>query len=146
MVNKKSKKRNFNGMGYVEIQRKNSERRKALKQEDQKWLKRNGYKNVGWENVIALYQKIEEFLEKSQFEDMSLEELFLEADRIGNKYLTPEEIQSFNQQLAQEVAAIEELVDQHFPDNEIEVVDFSQKVIKNTSKRPNRKNYRTAKF
>lgn len=146
MVNQKGKKRNFNGMGYVEIQRKNSDRREKLTSEEQKWLKQNGYKNVGWENVVSLYQKIEEFLEKAQFEDMSLEELFLEADRIGNKYLTPEEIHSFNHLLAQEVAEIEELVEQHFPDTEIEVVDFSQKGTQKPSKKTNRKTYRTAKF
>lgn len=130
MASKKSQKRNFNGMSYGEVQRANSENRSKLKKEDQKWLKDSGYKNVGWDNVITLYRKVEELLDKFPFEDMSLEELFLEADRIGNKYLTPEEIEEFNQQLSQEVTEIGELVDKQFPDTEMEVIDFSQKTAK----------------
>lgn len=142
---KRSQKRNFNGMSYVEIQRINSKNRCKLKKDDQKWLKENGFRNVGWDNVISLYQKIEELLDKSRFEDMSLEDLFLEADRIGNKYLTSEEIQEFNQQLSQEVTEIGELIDQQFPDTEIEVVDYSQK-SKKKQKQRNQKTYRTAKL
>lgn len=123
---KQRTKRTFQGMSYGELQRTNANKRTQLKREDQQWLKENHYKNVGWEKVIQLYQKIEEIREKYRFEDMSLEELFLEADRIGNKYLTPEEIHDFNQQLAKQVAEIEELVDQQFPDTEIEVIDFSR--------------------
>jgi hypothetical protein len=142
MASQKSKKRNFNGMSYGEVQRTNTENRSKLEKERQKWLKDNGYKNVGWKNVIALYQKIEEFLDELRFQDMSLEELFLEADRIGNNYLSSEEIDEFNQQLTQEVNEIEKLVDEQFPDTEIEVIDFSQK----TAKKPIRKTYRTAKL
>ncbi len=142
---KRSQKRNFNGMSYVEIQRINSKNRCKLKKDDQKWLQENGFRNVGWDNVISLYQKIEELLDKSRFEDMSLEDLFLEADRIGNKYLTSEEIQEFNQQLSQEVTEIGELIDQQFPDTEIEVVDYSQK-SKKKQKQRNQKTYRTAKL
>lgn len=142
MAIKKSHKRNFNGMSYGKVQRANSENRSKLKKEDQKWLKDNGYKNVGWDNVITLYRKVEELLDRSQFENMSLEELFLEADRIGNKYLTSEEIKEFNQQLSKEVTEIGELVDKQFPDTEIEVIDFSQK----TAKKHNQKTYRTTKL
>lgn len=127
MPTKKSLKRTLNGLSYHTAQRTNSNNKKKLNPEDQKWLKDNGYRNVGWENVINLYQKIEELLDKYKFEDLTLEELFLEADRIGNKYLTPEEIQEYNQQLAKEVSEISELIDQQFPDTEIEVIDFSQK-------------------
>lgn len=146
MARKRSQKRNFNGMSYVEVQRINSEKRNQLKKEEQKWLKENGFKNVGWDNVITLYQKIEELLDKSRFEDMSLEDLFLEADRVGNKYLTPEEINEFNQQLAKEVAEIGDLIDQQFPDTEIEVVDYSSKTSKKPQKRRNQKIYRTARL
>jgi C-terminal processing protease CtpA/Prc len=146
MASKKSQKRDFNGMSYGEVQRTNSENRSKLKKEDQKWLKDNGYKNVGWDNVITLYRKVEELLDKSRFEDMSLEELFLEADRIGNKYLTPEEIKEFNQQLSKEVAEIGELVDKQFPDTEIEVIDFSQKTAQKPQKKRNQKTYRTIKL
>ncbi|MGB5959366.1 MAG: hypothetical protein WBG73_01805 [Coleofasciculaceae cyanobacterium] len=140
-----SKKRNFQGMSYSEVQRTNSQNRIKLDQETQKLLKSNGYKNVGWQNVINLYQKIEEFLDKPPFEDMSLEELFLEADHIGNKYQTPQEKADFNQQLSQEVAAIGELIDKQFPDTEMEVVDYSKNLTQKTTKKPNQKTYRTTK-
>ncbi|RMF65246.1 MAG: hypothetical protein D6742_13075 [Cyanobacteria bacterium J069] len=122
-------------MGYVQVQRANSDNRKKITQEEQNWLKENGYRNVGWDNVIRLYQKIEDFLDKAQFKDMSLEELFLEADRIGNKYLSAEEIEEFNRKMSQEVAEIGELIDQQFPDTEIEVIDFGSAVKKPTRKR-----------
>jgi len=146
MASKKSQKRDFNGMSYGEVQCANSKNRSKLKKKDQKWLKDNGYKNVGWDNVITLYRKVEEFLDKSRFEDMSLEELFLEADRIGNKYLTSEEIKEFNQQLSKEVAEIGELVDKQFPDTEIEVIDFSHKTAQKPQKKRNQKTYRTTKL
>lgn len=125
MAAKKSA-RTFNGLSYREAQQANSGKRQQLHRADQQWLKSNGYKNVGWEQVIVLAQKIAEFLEKYQLEDLTLEDLFLEADRIGNKYQTPAEIADFNQQLAQQVNEISELVDQQFPDTEVEVIDFSR--------------------
>ncbi len=146
MASKKSQKRNFNGMSYSELQRANSANREKLNSENKKWLKENGYKNVGWDNVIKLYQQIEEILNKAQFEDMSLEELFLEADRIGSKYLTSQEIEEFNQQLSKEVAEIGELIDQQFPDTEVEVIDYSQKPSQKPQKKRNQKTYRTAKL
>lgn len=145
MAGKKRSKRFFNSMSYVEVQRANSKNRSRLKSEDQAWLKANGYKNVGWENVISLYQKIEEFLDLSHFEEMSLEELFIEADRIGNQYLTPQEIEVFNQQLAQEVAEIETLIDQQFPDTEVEVIDYRAKPAQKSHQKRNIKKHRTAK-
>ncbi len=120
MTNKKSKKRKFKGMSYYEVQRANSEHRNKLHKEEQKWLKNNGYKNVGWDNVIKLY----EFL---KIIDNSLEELFLEADRIGNKYLTNQEIEKFNHSLSKELNEIAEEFDKQFPDTEIEIIDFSRK-------------------
>jgi hypothetical protein len=146
MTSQKRQKRNFSGMSYVEVQRTNSENRCKLKKDEQKWLKNNGYKNVGWNHVIQLYQKIEEFLEPSPFDKMSLEELFLEADRIGDKYLEPEEIADFNQQLSKEVSEISDLIDRQFPDTTIEVIDFSQTTAKKPQKKRNQKTYRTAKL
>ncbi|GAB1540387.1 hypothetical protein NUACC21_30560 [Scytonema sp. NUACC21] len=146
MARPKKQTRDFNGMSYGEVQCANSKNRKKLKKEHQKWLKDNNYKNVGWNNVINLYQKIEEFLDKSQFEDMTLEELFLEADRIGNKYLTPNEIEEFNQQFSKEVAEIGSLIEQQFPDTEIEVIDYSKKTTKKSWQKRNQKTYRTAKL
>lgn len=143
MASNKSQKRNFQGMSYGELQRTNSKNRIKLDQETQKWLKSNSYKNSGWQNVINLYYKIEELRDKSLFEDMSLEELFLEADRIGNKYQTPEEKAEFNQQLSQQVTEIGELIDKQFPDTEIEVIDYSKNLTKPTQKKRYQKTYRT---
>ncbi len=128
MAKQKSKKRSFNGMSYCETQNHNSNKRKSLYKKDQKWLKDNGYKNVGWEHVIKLYQKIEDFLEKYKLEDFTLEELFLEADRVGNKYLNKQEIESFNQKLAKEVSKVAEEIERQFPDTTFEFIDFSKKV------------------
>ncbi|WP_017741411.1 hypothetical protein [Scytonema hofmannii] len=146
MASPKKQKRNFNGMSYGEVQSANSKNRSQLEKEHQKWLKDNGYKNVGWDNVINLYKKIEEFLEKSQFEDMTLEELFLEADRIGNKYLTRNDIEEFNQQFSKEVAEIGDLIEQQFPDTEIEVIDYSNTITKKSRQKRNQKTYRTTKL
>ncbi|MBD3880579.1 hypothetical protein IFO70_02290 [Phormidium tenue FACHB-886] len=133
-------------MSYGKVQQSNSNARSQLKQKDRQWLKDNGYRNVGWENVIALYQKIEELLEKYPLEDMSLEELFLEAERIGSKYQTPAEIEEFNQQFSKEVAEIGELIDRQFPDTEVEMIDFGQTTAKKPQKKRNQKTYRTAKL
>lgn len=140
MATQRKTARLFDGMRYREVQRLNSQNRNKLKLEHQQWLKENHYRNVGWERVIALFQKIQKFLEQAQFEDMDLEALFLEADRVGNRYQTSEEIAAFNQQLAQEVNEIAELVDQQFPDTEVEVIDFRTQA----SRKPrDRKIYRT---
>lgn len=113
-------------MSYREVQRANSDRRSKIPRKDQKWLKTNGYKNVGWDSVIKLYQKINDLLIQPDPNEDSLEELFLKADRIGNKYQTPAEIATFNQKLAAEVSEIAAQVDQQFPDSEIEIIDYSQ--------------------
>ena len=102
-------------------------------------MKSNGYKNVGWKNVISLSQKIEEFLDKAKIEDLTLEELFLEADRIGNKYLTTQEIQDLNRKLSQEVNEIAEEI-------EIEIIDFSKQTTKKYRKKSNRKIYTKVKL
>jgi C-terminal processing protease CtpA/Prc len=131
------KKRNFIGMSYHEIQRANSINKNKLSKKDRKWLKDNDYKNLGWDRVIALYQKIEELLQQEQFKDLTLEELFLEADRIGNKYLTKEEIAEFNQKLSKEVSEIEKEIDRQFPDTEVEVIDFGNPTNRRYKKNKN---------
>jgi hypothetical protein len=146
MTSQKKSIRKFKGMSYREIQSDNSKNRMKLKKDEQKWLKDNNYKNVGWNNVIELYQKIREILEKDKFNEMTLEELFLEADRIGNKYQTQEEIKTFNQTLAEEVNKIAESIDRQFPDTENEVIDFSDQNSCRTRKNPNLKTYRTLKI
>ncbi|MEQ8997156.1 MAG: hypothetical protein RID53_11725 [Coleofasciculus sp. B1-GNL1-01] len=127
MARRKHQSRTFSGMGYREVQHSNSIRRSKLPKNHQVWLKENGYKNVGWDNVIQLYQKINELLAQPDADEQpTLEELFLEADRIGKKYQTPEEIEAFNQEMAAEVNAVSDLVDQQFPETDVEVIDYSQ--------------------
>lgn len=145
MVNYKNKKI-FQGMTYRELQKHNSQNRIKLSPEDQKWLKENNYKNIRWENVISLYNQIQDFLVKYQVEDLTLEELFLEADHIGNKYLTEEEIQDFQQKLAKQLNEIAEEIDKQFPDTEIEIIDFSQNTKSKPRKKRNQKTYRTTKL
>ncbi|MBD2251452.1 hypothetical protein [Nostoc parmelioides] len=140
------KKRNFQGMSYRVIQINNSENKLKLYQEDQFWLKKNGYKNVGWNDVISLYEKIAEFLQKYNLNDLTLEELFLEADRIGNKYQTIQEITDFNQKLAVEVNEIAESIDTHFPDTEIEFIDFSNSYQNKNKKKYKRNSHKNIQY
>lgn len=135
MASKSKKKRLFSGMGYREVQRSNSQRKKHLSKADQTWLKENNYKNTGWDNVILLYQKINDLLAQSQDDDLSLEDLFLAADRIGNKYQTAEEVESFQQALSTTVESIAQQVDEQFPDDEAEAIDyrFSSKISRKAS-------------
>jgi hypothetical protein len=143
MASRKHQSRTFSGMGYPEVQRSNSIRRRKLPKTNQIWLKENGYKNVGWDNVIRLYQKINELLAQPDADDeLTLEELFLEADLIGQKYQNREEIEAFNQQLAAEVSAISDLIDQQFPETEVEVIDYSQTTRSQAKTRPFRKKLR----
>lgn len=143
MASRKHQSRTFSGMGYPEVQRSNSIRRSKLPKTHQIWLKENGYKNVGWDNVIRLYQKINELLAQPDADDeLTLEELFLEGDRIGQKYQTREEIEAFNQQLAAEVSAISDLIDQQFPETEVEVIDYSQTTRSQAKTRLSRKKLR----
>ncbi|VEP17427.1 conserved hypothetical protein [Hyella patelloides LEGE 07179] len=125
MVKKKLKAKTFQGMNYRKVQRKNSRNRNLLIRENQKWLKNNGYRNIGWNNVISLYQAIAELQRKEQISEFNLEELFLEADRIGNKYFSQQEIHNKQQKIAQELNEITEIIDYQFPDNKIEIVDYS---------------------
>ncbi|MBD2099562.1 hypothetical protein [Leptolyngbya sp. FACHB-261] len=140
-----SQKRKFNAMSYHEVQRANSRKRAKLRKEDQQWLRDNSYRNVGWDNVVNLFQKIQEFLDKYELEELTLGELFLEADRIGNKYITNREIQEFNQRLSEEVNEIAEEVDRQFPDIEVETIDFSTKADQKARKKRNQKSYGTVR-
>jgi len=142
MVNKKSNARKFNELSYRETQSFNTSNRAKLKKEDKKWLKENGYRNVGWENVISLYEKIKDFLDKYKLDKFTLEDLFLEADRIGNKYQAGQEIDDFNRRLSKEIEEISVEIDNQFPDTEIEAIDFSSKI----EKKRNSKSYKTVKL
>ena len=57
---------------------------------------------------------------------MSLEELFIEADRIGNKYLNSQEINQRNHRIAQELNEIADIIDSQYPDQKVEVIDYSK--------------------
>lgn len=146
MTNKKALKINFKGMSYRDVQISNSKKRNKLHKEEQAWLKENCYKNIGWNNVINLYSKIEEFINQHQVAELTLEELFLEADRIGNKYLSPQEREEFNQKLAREVNEIAEEIDKQFPNTEVEFIDFSQSSTKVYRNKQKQKSYKTIKF
>jgi len=128
MPDKKNKKRLFKSMSYREVQLDNSKNRTELTKADQQWLKTSGYRNTGWDNVISLYKRIEKFRqEQDDLNDLNLGELFLEADYIGNKYLTAEEIADNRQKLAQANNVINDQIDKSFPDTENEIIDFSNK-------------------
>ncbi len=143
MASRKRQSRTFSGMSYREVQHSNSIRRTKLPKTEQIWLKANSYKNVGWDNVIRLYQKINELLAQLDADDQpTLEELFLQADRIGQKYQTREEIATFNQQMTAEVSVISDLIDQQFPETEVEVIDYSQTSHSQAKTRQSRKKYR----
>lgn len=128
-------------MSYREIQISNSKNKMNLDKEVKKWLKNNKYKNVGWNNVINLYQKIQELINT-----VTLEELFLEADRIGNKYLTAQEMEDYNRILAQTVNQIAEEIDCQFPDTENEIIDFGNSHDRKIQRKHNQKVYRTFKI
>ncbi|WP_199348447.1 hypothetical protein [Microcoleus sp. FACHB-SPT15] len=146
MTKKNNKAKKFQEMSYREVQRANSKERSKLQKEDQRWLKDNGYRNVGWDNIINLHEKTKEFLDKYQLKDLTIEELFLEADRIGNKYLTSQEIENFNQRLSKEVEGINDEIDKQFPDTEIEIIDFSGKTNNSSRNNYNQKSHKIVKF
>lgn len=121
----KTKKRLFSGMGYRQVQRDNAGRRGRLSKANRALLKAQGYKNVGWENVVKLYQKLNELCLQPDPNEDTLEDLFLKADRIGSKYQTQEEIEAFNRKLAVEVNDIADIADRQFPEPETEFIDYS---------------------
>ncbi len=135
---KNSKSRTYKNLIYRQLQAYNKESRSQLKKEDQIHLKTNGYKNLGWENAIVLYEKIADFKSQYDLEDDSLEDLFLRADRIGNKYQTPEEIAAFQSELATEVNAIADIIDEQFPDTEPEIIDYGTQPRKPQRQNPKR--------
>ena len=113
-------------MKYRQVQRKNSGNKNLLLKEQQKWLKQNGYSNLGWDNVINLFEKIKELQQQENLKSLSLEELFIEADRIGNKYLDNKEVVQRNLAIAKELDQIANLFDEQFPDNTVEVIDYAR--------------------
>jgi len=141
MASRANKKRLFCGMTYREVQQSNSTRRRHLPKQDQQWLKANKYQNIGWDNIIKLYQKINDFLSSIDTNEPTLEELFLKAEQIGSQYQTVEEIEAFNQALSKEVEAIASEIERQFPDEEDEYIDYthSQPQITHRKSTRNRK-------
>ena len=119
-------KKEFNGMNYRQVQRSNSDRKIELKSTEIQLLKNIGCKNVGWEKVTQLYLKIQEMLTSPYRDNWSLDELFLEADRIGNKYQSADEITTFEQKFTTLSQEINDEIERHFPDTQIEIIDFSR--------------------
>ena len=119
-------KKEFNGMGYRQVQRSNSDNKAKMQSERIQLLKNSGYKNIGWEKVTQLYLKIQEVSISPYLENWSLDELFLEADRIGRKYQSADEIATFEQQFKMLSQEIDDEIDRHFPDTEVEIIDFSR--------------------
>ena len=119
-------KKEFNGMGYRQVQRSNSDSKAKITSDEIQLLKNSGYKNVGWEKVTQLYLKLPDMLTSPYRENWSLDELFLEADRIGRKYQSVDEIATFEKQFMMLSQEIDEEVERHFPDTEVEIIDFSR--------------------
>ncbi|MEM7593977.1 MAG: hypothetical protein AAF383_21135 [Cyanobacteria bacterium P01_A01_bin.83] len=126
MSSKKSSARTFRGMNYRKVQRKNSRDRQQLTKENQTWLKHHNHRNIGWVNIIELYEKIRELQEQEKVKNLSLEELFIEADRIGNKYLKSKEINQRHQRIARELDEIANIIDSQYPDQIVEIIDYSK--------------------
>ena len=126
MSRKKTSVRTFKGMKYRKVQRKNTRDRQQLTKEHQTWLKEHKYRNLGWNNIIKLFEKIRELQEQETVKSLSLEELFIEADRIGNKYLDSKEINHRHLRIARELDEIADIIDHQYPDNTVEVIDYSK--------------------
>ena len=126
MSSKKRSARTFQNMNYRKVQRKNKRDRQQLSKENQIWLKEHKYRNVGWNDVIKLFEKIRELQEQETIKSLSLEELFIEADRIGNKYLDSQEINQRNQIIARELDEIADIIDHQYPNHIVEIIDYSK--------------------
>ncbi|EKD07446.1 MAG: hypothetical protein P5702_00225 [Limnospira sp. PMC 1291.21] len=122
-------KRTFLGMSYREVQKWNSENRTKLDRQQQQKLKEEGFRNVGWESVIGLYLALDALINSEPEPELesSLEELFLEAARIGDKYQTEEDRATFQREFDREIAEINALIEEQFPQPQtIEFIDYSR--------------------
>ena len=121
------KKKLYQNKSYRDLQVENKINRNALSKNQQHQLKIEGYKNIGWAKVIQLCEKLQQINLLKSVEDVTLEELFIDADRIGNKYQTKKEIRDFQERLNQVHQQIADSVDKLFPDNDVEIFDFTGK-------------------
>lgn len=120
------KKQKFQGMGYREVQASNSENWKKLDRQQQKALKEEGHRNIGWLFVTRLYLGIEDLNQDLHTDDTTLEELFLNASWIGDKYQTNEDKLAFRKALDQAIEETQILIDEHFPGGDIQMIDYSK--------------------
>lgn len=120
----KQPRRQYNGMSYRALQAHNRASRAELSNSDQIKLRQEGLKNTGWENVIRLHDAIERLQALRYLKDLSLGELFLEADRTGDKYLSSAEQEESQRKLAIAANRVDEVIDHIFPDNQVEVIDY----------------------
>jgi hypothetical protein len=136
------------GLNYRDLQKANGQRRDRLAKTDRAELKHQGFRNVGWDNVIRLSKRLDELFGPTPDPNLpdpnlsdpdlpSLESLFLEADRIGNVYQSAEEIAAFNQALAEASNAVDEAIDRQFPDNDVEIVHFQSSPVRGRSAKRN---------
>ncbi|WP_029681741.1 hypothetical protein, partial [Picosynechococcus sp. NKBG15041c] len=121
---KTTSKKLYKGMSYRKLQRWNKEHRSLLEKKYQIWLKQNSYQNIGWDRVIKLHEKILDLKRETEIHNMSLEELFLESDRIGEKYQTSQEKKDFQERFQHIIESISIVAEKIFPDDEVEFVDF----------------------
>lgn len=117
-------KNSYAGLTYRELQKDNSIMRQQLKSADRLWLKSNNFRNVGWTNVVALFEKLKQLIIVDKLAKNSIEELFSEIDRIGSKYQESAEVHAFETAMAQEAESISAIIDRQFPDLEPVAIDF----------------------
>jgi hypothetical protein len=120
-------RKEFQGMGYRQLQRVNSTQKQQFSADELIILKNEGHKNVGWESVIRLQERIQELLTSFYRNGWGLDQLFLEADRIGQKYQSSTEIAIYEEQLSLLSVEIDDEIDKYFPDTEVEIIIFGGK-------------------
>jgi hypothetical protein len=120
-------RKEFQGLGYRQLQRVNSTQKQQLQAEELITLKNEGHKNIGWESVIRLQKRIQELSTSVYRTGWDLDQLFLEADRIGQKYQSSTEIAVHEEQLTLLSMEIDDAIDEQFPDTEVEIISFSGK-------------------
>jgi hypothetical protein len=120
-------RKEFQGLGYRQLQRVNSTQKQQLQAEELITLKNEGHKNTGWESIICLQRRIQELLTSVYRAGWDLDQLFLEADRIGQKYQSPTEIAVYEEKITLLSVEIDDVIDEQFPDTEVEIISFSGK-------------------
>ncbi len=85
------------------------------------------------EKITELQQQVQQHRDRAdglakQVEELNTNnQLFVKADRIGNKYQSPAEIMEFEQNFTAISQEIEIEIDRSFPDTVVEIIDFSKR-------------------